>query len=80
MRVVRKRRLARLLLVLVTVSLMGAGCKGEKFLAWGTSTFVGTFLANLLTGGLGGFSTTSTIERFCYENGQPVDCANIPTQ
>lgn len=80
MRVTRKRRLARVLLVLVTVSLMGAGCSAEKFVALGTSTFVGTFLANLLAGGLGGFNTTTTVERFCYENGQPVACANIPTE
>ena len=38
-----------------------------------------TFLAGFLLGSSWGQGTTTVItERFCYENGEPVDCGQLP--
>ena len=77
----KHRRSLILALLLSLILAATGGCSLGNIAGWGTAgfggTFFGSFLGTLLGNG-GGNSTTTTIERFCYENGVQVDCSTIP--
>lgn len=61
--------------VLASLLLTAGGCPPDEYdWTWAVPSIIAAF-------GIGsavGQSQTTVIERFCFENGQPVDCSQIP--
>ena len=65
------RGVAVLLAVCMLVTI--GGC---DLVADAAAPFLGSFLGTVVSSQL---IRTTTIERFCFENGEPVDCSSLPS-
>ncbi|MBW7905727.1 MAG: hypothetical protein LC135_00530 [Phycisphaerae bacterium] len=73
----KAKRTRKFVGILLAASLLGnTGCPPDEYdWTWAVPSIIAAFFAGQATGG---GSQTTIIERFCFENGQPVDCSQIP--